>query len=207
MQYHRAFITFLLLLFAASPRGVVAQTGAPPVHTPQQIARLQNFGMLCAFLNLASGTVRLVVLMNPASPSCEVSLDAVQSVLNTSSSNRLRAYIVMSKITEADTEMRVAYLATRIKDRRAVFFSDPGAVAANAFRAVVGSGDIPATGVFLLYDTAARMALEPPLPSIWMSANPQIKGRALDTKLLGDQAIVMVRRLEEKMSDAATPKQ
>jgi hypothetical protein len=87
-----------------------------------------------------------------------------------------------------------------------VYFWDPQAFTANAFRDVLDAKDAPATGALLLYDTDARLALTPPAPSLWMSVNPRLEGPGLDTARLASQANAMVRRVEAKVTDGAPSK-
>ena len=66
MQYRRAFSILALAAVTTVKAGPsLAQVPAPaPQSTeapPQNVARLQNFGTLVSFLNLASGAVRLLM--------------------------------------------------------------------------------------------------------------------------------------------------
>jgi hypothetical protein len=204
MKYRRYVLTFVLAAVATGEaRAVFAQASTPAVESTQSVARLQNFGTLVSFLNLASGAVRLVVVLQPSSPASDAALEAVRSMLENNASKRLRTYVVWTPLTPEDSQMRALSLANTIHDRRLVYFWDPEAFVANSFRGVVGSADIPATGVLLLYDTDAHLALSPPAPSLWMSVNPAIKGDAIDSKQLSANANTMVRRVEEKITDAA----
>jgi hypothetical protein len=204
MQYTRAILVFVIAFGLVSP--ALGQSPTPSTVQAQNMARLQNFGTMVAFLNLASGTVRLVVIVDPVSDGSVAALKAVQSVLESNPSKRLRAYVVWSAVTADGTEMR-ALSRSDIHDRRLVYFYDPEGFVSNAFRNVVGSGQGPATDVLLLYDTDAHLAPEPPAPSMWMSANKDIKGTALDAPQLGAHANEMVRRVEEKVNDGAPQKQ
>ena len=208
MQYRRTVATFLLAVpaFLPAARPAIAQTPATRTEPVQNMARLQNFGTLVAFLNLAAGTVRLVAILEPSSPECDSAIDALQSVLDANSSKRLRAYVVWTRVSAADTEMRALSMANRGRDRRMVHFWDAEAVVADSFRGVLESGESPATGVLLLYDTDARLALAPPAPATWMSVNPTLAGDALDAAQLGAHANAMVRRVEAKASDVTPPK-
>jgi len=160
-----------------------------------------------AFVNLAAGAVRLVVVLDPASEGADAAMNAVKSVLEANASKRLRAFVVWSAVTAEGTEMRALARSNQVHDRRLVFFYDPEAVVSNAFRGVVGSGETPATDIVLLYDTDAHLAMNPPAPAMWMSANRDIKGETLDAKQLGAHANEMVRRVEEKVIDGTQPKQ
>ena len=202
MQYHR-LLAFLLIASPAIPviaPSVLAQTPAAQ-ESPQYVARLQNFGTMVAFLNLASGSVRLVAVIQPSSPSADATLRAVQSVLDANPSKRLRAYVVWTRLVAGDTEMRALSQANSVRDRRLVHFWDGEAYVAGAFRGVLSAGEDPATDVLLLYDTDARLALEPPAPSMWMSTNPKLTGNAADAAQLGANANTMVRRVEAKVTD------
>jgi hypothetical protein len=210
MQYLRALVIFALALTLVPAGSVAAQTAqapAPAPESPQNVATLQNFGTLVAFLNLASGTVRLVVILDPASPSGDTALSAVQSLLQNNASKRLRAYVVWSAVNNSGAQIRALSRSNQVRDRRLVYFYDTAGFVADSFRKVVGSGSLPATDVLLLYDTDAHLALDPPAPSLWMSANQDIKGEALDAKELGAHANAMVRRVEEKVADGTSPKQ
>jgi hypothetical protein len=149
--------------------------------------------------------VRLVVIADPVSEGSAAALKAVQSVLESNPSKRLRAFVVWTATTPEATEMR-ALARSSVHDRRLVYFYDPEAVVSNAFRNVVGSGQEPATDILLLYDTDAHLAPDPPAPSVWMTANKDIKGTALDAKSLSTHANEMVKRVEEKVTDGAQPK-
>lgn len=180
---------------------------APPVQTaPLTVAKLQNFGTMVAFLNLASGAVRLVTVLDPTSEGSASALAAIQSALAANPSKRLRAYVVWVATTPEATELRAASRSALVRDRRLVYFFDPEGFVSDAFRSAVSSGGVPATDVVLLYDTDAHLALDPPAPSLWMSANPDIKGQAVDAKLLSTQVSDMVRRIEEKVTDATSQK-
>jgi len=205
MQYVRVLSVFFLVLGLAGSS--IAQAPASPPQQPQQVAKLQNFGTMVAFVNLAAGAVRLVVVLDPASEGADAAMSAVKSVLDANPSKRLRAFVVWSAVTAEGTEMRALARSNQVHDRRLVYFYDPGAVVSNAFRGVVGSGETPATDVVLLYDTDAHLAMNPPAPAMWMSANRDIKGETLDAKQLGAHANEMVRRVEEKVIDGTQPKQ
>lgn len=206
MQYRRALNVFLLVIPALT--GPPLAHAQPPAEqsSTQYVARLQNFGTLVAFLNLASGTVRLVTIVEPSSPSCDAAMNAVRSVLDANPSKRLRAYVVWTRGSDQDTEMRALSMANQVRDRRLVHFWDGEGFVADSFRGVLGSGPEPATGVLLLYDTDARLALDPPPPSLWMSVNPKVVGTALDPSQLGANVNTMVRRVEAKVTDGTPQK-
>jgi hypothetical protein len=207
MQYVRSLSVFLVVLGLAGTS--IAQAPAPQQQPQQQqqLARLQNFSTMVAFVNLAAGAVRLVVVLDPASEGADAAMSAVKSVLEANASKRLRAFVVWSAVTAEGTEMRALARSNQVHDRRLVYFYDPEAVVSSAFRGVVGSGETPATDVVLLYDTDAHLAMNPPAPAMWMSANRDIKGETLDAKQLGAHANEMVRRVEEKVIDGTQPKQ
>ncbi len=208
MQYLRVLsASFLALTLAAgSATQSVAQAPAAAPQQQQQVARLQNFGTMVAFMNLAAGAVRLVVVLDPTSEGADAALTAVKSVLETIPSKRLRAFVVWSAVTAEGTELRALARSNQVHDRRLVYFFDPEGVVSAAFRGVVGSGELPATEVVLLYDTDAHLAMSPPAPAMWMSANRDIKGETLDAKQLSAHAGEMVRRVEEKVIDGTQPK-
>jgi hypothetical protein len=83
-----------------------------------------------------------------------------------------------------------------------VHFWDGDALVAGSFRDVLGAGTVPTTGVVLLYDTDAHLALTPPAPSMWLSVNPKLAGNAQDASQLADRANALVRRIEAKVTDA-----
>jgi hypothetical protein len=182
MQYRRATVFFLLALSLAPVRPAGAQ-----VNATQSVSRLQNFGTLVAFLNLASGTVRIVAILEPSAASCDPAVAALKSILEANASKRLRAYVVWTHSSELDTELRALSKANELRDRRLVHFWDGNASVSDSFRDVLGSGTSPATGVVLLYD-----------------ANPKLAGAALDASRLGAEANEMVRRVEAKVSDGTT---
>lgn len=209
MQYLRALNASLLAatLTASTVSRSVAQAPAAATQQQQQVAKLQNFGTMVAFVNLAAGAVRLVVVVDPTSAGSDAAMSAVKSVLESNPSKRLRAFVVWSAITAEGTELRAVARSNEVHDRRLVYFYDPEGAVAGAFRGVVGSGETPATDVVLLYDTDAHLAMNPPAPAMWMSANRDIKGETLDAKQLSAHANEMVRRVEEKVIDGTQPKQ
>lgn len=200
MQYRR---TFAILSLAVLAPAYVARAEAPAM---QPMVRLQNFGTLVSFMNLGLGTVRVVVILEPSAESSERALGAVKSLLAANPSKRLRAYVVWSRVGTADTEARALTASTRVQDRRLVYLWDDETAVANSFREVLNSRDRPATGVVLLYDTDARLALAPPAPSLWMSVNPRLAGAALDATSLGTRANAMVRHVEAKVANATQSK-
>ena len=203
MQYRHAIAVAILALLPALPvrdarsQEPPAATTPIPSPAPGDVARLRNLGTFVSFMNLASGTVRLVVVVTPSSAECQAMIEAVAQVLQANPSKRLRAYVVLTHLGPGDSEIRALDRASAFRDRRLVYLIDANAVVATAFRSVVASGSEPANGVCLLYDTDAHLALEPPAPSLWMSANPQLKGPAFDPKRLGQRANEMVRRVEQ----------
>ena len=201
MQYSRSFAVVLLAVALAAPAR--AQAPAPGADSRQSVTKLQNMSSLVAFLNLASGAVRLVVVVDPVSDGSDAALKAVQSVLAQNPSKRLRAFVVWSAVSADGTDVR-ALARSGIHDRRLVYFYDAEGSVANAFKNVVASGLEPATDVLFLYDTDAHLALDPPAPTMWMSANRYIKGTALDATQLGASTNELVRRVEEKVNDGAT---
>jgi hypothetical protein len=201
MQYFRSIVVVLLLVALAIP--ALAQAPAPAPNAQPPVVKLQNMGTFVAFLNLASGAVRVVVIVDPASDASEDALKAVQSVLAQNPSKRLRAFVVWSAISSGGTELK-AVSRSGIKDRRLVYFYDSEGFVANSFKNVVASGQAPATNVLLLYDTDAHLALDPPAPSMWMSSNKDIKGTAMDATQLGASTNELVHRVEEKVNDGAT---
>jgi hypothetical protein len=205
MRYFRALAASVLVLTVVTPALAQAPAPAPNADNQQTIAKLQNFGTMVAFTNLASGAVRLIVVLDPVSEGSDAALKAVQSVLAGNPSKRLRAFVVWSAVSAGGTELRAVARST-VHDRRLVYFYDGEGFVANAFKNVVGSGQEPATDVLLLYDTDAHLAPEPPAPSMWMSANKDIKGTALDATQLGASTNELVRRVEEKVNDGAAPK-
>ncbi len=209
MHYLRVLSVSLLALAltGSSISPALAQVPPSAPQQAQQLAKLQNFGTMVAFVNLAAGAVRLVVVLDPTSEGAVAAMSAVQSVLESNPSKRLRAFVVWSAVTAEGTEMRALERSNQVHDRRLVYFYDPEGAVSNAFRGVVGSGETPATDVVLLYDTDAHLAMNPPAPAMWMSANRDIKGETLDAKQLSAHANEMVRRVEEKVIDGTPPKQ
>jgi hypothetical protein len=206
MHYLRSLVVFVLALsLAASGR---AQSPAPAQESQQQqqVAKLPGFTTLVALVNLGSGAVRVVVVLDPVSDGSAAALKAVQYVLDSNSSKRLRVYVVWSAQTAQATQLRAAARSNEVRDHRVAYFYDAEGSVADAFRGVAGSGATPATDILLLYDTDARLALDPPAPAMWMSANPKIKGAALDEKQLSAHANQMVRRVEAKVSDGTQQK-
>lgn len=207
MKYRRHVVFLLFAILAGMP--VAGSRGAEPTveaGSTQYVARLQNFGTLVAFLNLASGTVRLVAIVQPSSPSSDAVISTLQSIMDQNPSKRLRGYVVWTRLSDEDTEMRALSRASETSDRRLVHFWDGGAHVAESFRGALGSGETPTSGVVLLYDTDAHLALAPPAPSMWLSVNPKLTGNAQDASQLAVQANTMVRRVEAKVTDATPPK-
>ncbi|HET6462422.1 MAG TPA: hypothetical protein VFH33_01370, partial [Candidatus Krumholzibacteria bacterium] len=69
MQYLRvlsASVLALTLAAGSASRSLAQAPTAAPQQT-QQVAKLQNFGTMVAFVNLAAGAVRLVVVLDPTS--------------------------------------------------------------------------------------------------------------------------------------------
>src|SRR5512144_737289 len=97
MQYLRSLAVVVLILALAAP--ALAQAPAPVADTQQNVVKLQNLGTMVAFLNLASGAVRLVVILDPVSDGSEEALKAVQAVLAANPSKRLRAFVVWSALS------------------------------------------------------------------------------------------------------------
>jgi hypothetical protein len=206
MQYRRHVVVLLLAAMAVCAAAPASAQATDDQGATQHVARLQNFGTLVAFLNLASGTVRLIAIVEPSSPSSDAAVGALKSILDANPSKRLRAYVVWTRLSGEDSEMRALSRANEFRDRRLVHFWDGEAFVAGSFRSVLGAGETPATDVVMLYDTDARLALAPPAPSLWMSANPKLAGSPLDPAQLGAAANAMVRRVEAKVTDGAAQK-
>ena len=207
MQHRRVFaVAVLSLAFLtgdARGQGTVAAPPAGADSRPRSVGRIENFGTLASFVNLASGTVRLIVITSPSSPNCTSILETVAETLRKNGSRRLRAYVVMTRLGDLDTEIWAINQMTTLDDRRVVYLWDPKAVAAGTFRPAVNSTTEPATDVCFLYDTDARLTPVPPRPEVWMSANPRLDGKPFDAKELGARADELVRRVEAKASEAA----
>jgi hypothetical protein len=207
MQYRReiavACCALLPVLSVADGWAQEAPPVPPPVAPPTNFVRIENFGSLVSFFNLASGTVRIVAVVYPSSVACDSILQAVATALRTHPSKRLRAYVVMTPEGSDDSLIRALNRASENRDRRLVYLWDSNTAAASTFRSLVGATTEPATGVCFLYDTNARLALDPPAPTMWMNANPRLRGPAFDAQRLCDRAGELVRLVEAKASDAA----
>lgn len=203
MQYRLAIAVAALIGSATLVAGDAPAQAPPPATGPaspenfNDVARVQSLGTFVSFMNLAAGTVRLVAVVSPSASTCPVLISSIASVLRANPSKRLRAYVVLSHVSPDDSDARSITAARSFRDRRLVYLIDPNAVVATAFKTVCESDPGPATSVCFLYDTDARLALEPPAPSLWMSANPKIKGLKLDAAVLGQRANDMVRRVEQ----------
>jgi len=203
MQYRLVNAVAALIVFAALVAGdALAQAPAPATGPASpdnfnDVARVQSLGTFVSFMNLAAGTARLVAVVSPSASTCPVVIASIAAVLRANPSKRLRAYVVLSHLSPDDSDARSITVARSFRDRRLVYLIDPNAVVAAAFAPICKSAPDPATSVCFLYDTGARLALEPPAPSLWMSANPKIKGPRLDAAVLGQRANDMVRRVEQ----------
>jgi hypothetical protein len=207
MQYRRWSVFFAIacaLCGGVPARGQAPPAaGAPPKNLPPvNVAEMKNYGLLASFLNLASGTVRIVAIVSPSAPETPAVMETVLATLAANPSRRLRAYVVLGHMGPADTEARALNVAALYREQRLTCIWDPGAIAAGMFREAIGSGTEPASGVCMLYDTDARFAPAPPAPDLWMSDNPRIEGAALDGKALGKRAGEMVTRVEARAREA-----
>jgi hypothetical protein len=205
MPYLRALTVVALSLAlpaalarAQSPPPTGSSDPAPP---PSSWVRMETFSTLAAFLNLASGTVRLVAILSPSSPASAAIMETIGTTLRSNPSRRLRAYVVFSHLSTADSEMRALNHAAGLRDRRLIYLWDANAVTAGVFRSVPGSTTEPATDLCMIYDTDARVADPPPAPVLWMSGNPRLGGPRLEATRFADQANALVRRVEARAGE------
>ncbi len=196
------FSPCLLALFVAG--NAWAQPAPPDSVAPQQvIPRLNAYASLATVLNLSRGAVRIVAIVSPGSETADRGLDVIDRVLAANSSRRLRAYVLLSKASESDTEIRAVLAASRHREPRIVYLWDPDQIAGNAFRSVVGLESGPVHDVYFLFDTAATFRASPPKPDLWMSLNSAIDGPPLDADSLQAEAGRLVRRVERSASSRA----
>jgi hypothetical protein len=208
MPYRRSFAVVALSLALFAPAR--AQSPPPsasswPDSTPSTVVRMDSFTTLVSFFNLASGTVRIVAVLSPSSPATVEVLEAIMGALRANPSRRLRAYVVMSSVSSADTDIRALSHTVPYRERRLTYLWDPNALAASAFRSVSGPGADPATGLCMLYDTDARFLTAPAPPKVWMCADPRLHGPPLDAVRLAKEANTLVRRVEARATEPATP--
>jgi len=165
-------ITFLaiLLILGSAPICRAQEPAAAPdtVSAQKVVPRLSNFTTLATIMNLARGTVRILVVVAPSSPDAEKGLDAVAAILHENPSKRLRAYVVLSRTGDEDTEVRAVNLAGGHLDRRIVYLWDPGDTVAAAIAASEELEGIAPHDLILLYDTTATFTTAAPSPVMWV---------------------------------------
>jgi hypothetical protein len=180
-------------LRAQAPPAPADTTGAQTV-----IPRLANFTSLATILNLARGTVRILAVVSPTSPGADAGLEAITSILSEIPSKRLRAFVILSSSSEADTRARSLGFAAAHVDRRIVYVWDPEAAVNAALTSSEGLAGAPALDVLLLYDTAATFTTNAPAPVMWIP----LGGDPVDAGPLRDRADAMVRAVEREASGA-----
>jgi hypothetical protein len=204
---HRStLLAAVTLVLAACGSAVRAQPAPAPGDTAavqQSVPRLGNLVNLATVLNLARGTVRIVAVVSPTSPTAAEGLGVIASILEAIPSKRLRAYVILTRAGDADTQTRALNLAAHHRDRRIVYLWDPDRIVETAFAPLVGQTGEPAREVYLLYDTAASFTTVPATPTLWMHMNPRLDGARLEEAPLSAKADELVRAVEKKAADAA----
>jgi len=195
----------LLALIVAA--GALAQTETAPLDSiPQQrsIQQLSSFTSLATVLNLSRGAVRILAIVSPSAGTADDGLEAIERVLAGNPSRRLRVYVLLTRAGAGDTSARAAVTAARHQDPRIIYIWDPGQIVAEAFRPLVGLESDPVRDVYFLFDTNATFTDVPPMPALWMQANPAIAGTPLDADSLQAETGRLVRRVERTASGRAT---
>ena len=188
----------LALTAVMSPHAPHGQTQSDATATadqpePRTVRMVDRFNYLAAFLNLAQGTVRMVVIVPTDVKSSQAAVDSVTAVVRSIPSKRLRAYLIMRG---GEMPIQAAVLAAHATDPRFSCFWDSTATVAGAWE----SGTSVGAGVWL-YDTSAKFAGAPP-PAALVVTTPA--RTPLDTSALRREADALVRRLEAKIAHASS---
>jgi hypothetical protein len=195
--FDRRFTSALACALAAAALAspwTVAQT--PPdssSQTPPADARtvrtVDKFAHMAAFLNLAQGTVRIVVIAPTDKRASLFAVDSVTAMVRSIPSKRLRAYLIMRG---TGTRLQAAVLAGRAADPRFACFWDSTGTVASAWEAgaTVGSG-------VWLYDTSAKFTDAPPPAVTAVTAPFRTPLAASNIRARTDE---LVRRVEAKVA-------
>ncbi len=166
-----------------------AQAPAPEGHN---VHRVEKYAHVAAFLNLGQGTVRIVAVVPTGSESSLGVIDTLASIVQGTSSKRLRVYVILRGENDADSPLHAAVLAGRASDPRLVYFWDPTGDVARAWE----SHDAACAW---LYDTSAKFADTPPKASLTVVATPGGHDARLAGGSLRATSGEMIRRVEAKV--------
>ncbi|HEX5133476.1 MAG TPA: hypothetical protein VFX92_13455 [Candidatus Krumholzibacteria bacterium] len=206
MQCSRLTTTALAVLIAL-PAVARAQSSPAPddsAAAQQLVPRLVNLSSLATIMNLGRGSVRIIAVIAPSAPGAEDGLDVLASVFENIPGKRLRAYVLLTRATDADTHVRALSLAARLRDRRVVYLWDPDGIGASLTAPLTGTPAPPGAGVYCLYDTDATFGPAAPEPALWMEAGSDPAGPPLEARALEERAAAMVRTVEREAAKPAS---
>jgi hypothetical protein len=160
---------------------------APP--EPRTVRMVDKFSHMAAYLNLAQGTVRIVVIAPTDKRASLFAVDSVTAVVRSIASKRLRPYLIMRG---TGTRLQAAVLAGRAADPRFACFWDSTGTVASAWE----SGATVGSGVWL-YDTSAKFVDAPPPAVAAVTAPFRTPLAASSMRGRTDE---LVRRVEAKVA-------
>lgn len=159
--------------------GVDERASAPvvPVALNERLLELEpDLAPLRDSFNAAVDRVRLVALLSPSCPTCELGATAVrESVLAAYPTAKLRVMIVWIDVSTDDDRARAALSVGTFADPRVRHFHDPLQRAGRVF----AEGLLPtgfAWDTYLLYPPGVLWDDLPPRPSAWASQLGRIAG-------------------------------
>lgn len=142
----------------------------PPQYGDVASSKLSDLNALTDLRDRFSadaGHVRLVAVLSPTSPDSRRGYLALQSALKNINDDRLKAYVVWTKVTDTDQRSAAAKRAMEFDDPRISCFWDPNSVAASSWRNVAD----PKQEVwhsYSLHGPEASWETVPPAPEFWL---------------------------------------
>jgi hypothetical protein len=121
MSLFRSLIAATMIALCALP----AQTGAADKAPKARFVEIENIASFSGFFNLGQGTVRILAILSPSSESSLSAYQEIQRIMEETSNNRLRAFIVYVPVSDQDSRARALDLAAQFPDRRVAHVWDP----------------------------------------------------------------------------------
>lgn len=153
---------------------VLHRQGPPGSERPeparQPLHRLSDGGEeLQAAFNADRGRTRVLLLISPTCPVCQMSSRIVyRYVLEQMPDEELRMYVVWGPMQHKETEEDARAATANVPDPRATHFWTDDHVLAQAFQKPLGIEGQPAWDTYMVYGPEARWEEEPPAPAYFM---------------------------------------
>jgi hypothetical protein len=173
----------------------ISKQSPPRSERSARFVELPDVNGFLGFYNLGQGTVRILALVSPTCPQCRAAFDEIQRIMETISTNRLRAYIVFQPVRDQDRMLRAFRLAVELNQPRVTHFWDPTLSVSARLKPIARSDDLTESRCYV-FPTNAMVTDAPDEPTLVMDPHASTGPTAFDGEVLEATVRDLLARFE-----------